>query len=310
MFTHHRRSTPDFADIVERVRQWAAEQITRWTPHISEPGHELTGVVEQNAVAALAAVSPQRRWEAAALLGKNPQRGTETIQALMAALSDPEPFVRWQAAEALARQDTAHVFPALSAGLTDASPLCRAGVAEALGRLGGEAACQALRGALADPDSGVRAAAASALGASNDVTSVSSLLPRLADPTPDVRIAAARALGRIGDVGAAAPLAAALTQPRQPLLVRRALAAALARVPHPEVQPALLAALEDPDAQVRGYAAQALGQVGNEAAWTALQAIQGDNSPLLRGTVNGAARQALALLERRGRQAPTVAVRD
>jgi HEAT repeat protein len=307
MLNHHRHSAPGFIDIITRMRRWSAGQIARWTPHISEPGHEWTGVVEQKAVAALASDSPQRRWEAAALLGRNPERGTEAIQALVNALADPEPFVRWQAAEALARQEAARVFPALGAGLADANPLRRAGAAEALGRLGGEAACQALRTALIDGASSVRTAAASALGVASDVTAVSALLPLLADPVPEVRIATAHALGRIGDVSAAAPLATELTQPQQPLLVRRALAAALAHVPHPEAQPALLAALADSDAQVRGYAVQALGQVGNEAAYSALQAMQNDHGRLLHGSVSDAARRAVALLERRGRQAPTVA---
>ena len=68
----------------------------------------------------------------------------------------------------------------------------------------------------------------------------------------------------------------------------------------------MLAALADPDAQVRGYAAQALGQVGNEDAWTARQAMQGDHSRLLHGTVNEVVRRAIALLERRGRHTPAV----
>ena len=105
-----------------------------------------------------------------------------------------------------------------------------------------------------------------------DPTKASALLPLLADDDPDVVRAAARALGSIHDSAAAAPLAEALTQADQPLLVRRALAAALAAAPHPDAQPALLQALGDPDPQVRGYAAEALGHVGNEDAHDVLAA--------------------------------------
>ena len=97
-------------------------------------------------------------------------------------------------------------------------------------------------------------------------------------------------------------MADALSQPDQPLLVRRALAAALVRTAHPEAQAALLAALDDPDPQVRGYAVEALGQIGNEKASLALAAACADEGALLRGTVGSRARQALAMLERRGRR--------
>jgi HEAT repeat protein len=173
-----------------------------------------------------------------------------------------------------------------------------------LGQLGGEAACLELRKALADPVATVRVAAAQALGACGDPTSVPALLPLLQDPDPAVVAAGASALGQIGDTGSAVPLAETLYLVERPVLVRRAVLAALARAPHPEVQPTLLDALSDPDAQVRGYAAQALGQVGNESAWTALSKLEQDQSRLLQGTVADAARKAMALLERRGRQAP------
>jgi HEAT repeat protein len=257
-------------------------------------------------IAGLSADAAHRRWEAAALLGKDPQRSPEAIAALVMALADPEPLVRWQAVEALAAQEAGRVFPTLVAALADPEPLRRVAAAEALGRMGGEAAALILSRYVGDPVSHVRAAVAGALGQTCDLTCVPVLRPLLADPDPDVRRAVAGALGRIGDPAAAGALAEALSREGQPLLVRRALAAALARAPHPDTQPVLLAALADPDPQVRGYAAQALGQIGNEAAYAALAAIQADESPLLRDTVGEQARQALRLLERRGRRGPAV----
>jgi HEAT repeat protein len=246
---------------------------------------------------------PSRRWQAAAGLRRHHLRSAEAITALIEALADPEPIVRWQAAEALAVQDASHAFPAVNTTLAAADPLRRAGAAEALGLMGGEAAAQALVKHLDDPEPHVRAAVATALGRIADPTKAPALLPLLADDEPDVVRAAARALGGICDACAAVPLAEALMHADQPLLVRRALAAALARAPHPDAQPALLQALGDPDPQVRGYAAEALGHVGNEAAHDALAALRSDKAALLKGTVGDVAARALTLLERRGRRA-------
>jgi HEAT repeat protein len=60
--------------------------------------------------------------------------------------------------------------------------------------------------------------------------------------------------------------------------------------------------LTDPDSQVRGYAAAALGHAGDESAYGPLAAAQTDRGRLLRGTVGDEARRALKMLERRGRR--------
>jgi HEAT repeat protein len=91
-------------------------------------------------------------------------------------------------------------------------------------------------------------------------------------------------------------------QPGQDVLVRRALAAALAHIPHPDAQEPLLQALHDPDPQVRAYAAAALGHVGNEQAHAPLNELVGDKSRLIKGTVSDEAKRAIELLERRGRR--------
>ncbi|OQA39804.1 MAG: putative lyase [Chloroflexi bacterium ADurb.Bin325] len=257
---------------------------------------------ESGCVEALYAAEPSRRWQAAAALGQDPMRSPQAVAALVDALVDPEEFVRWQAIEALAHQ-RGRVFDTLAACLDDSEPLRRAGVAQVLGRLGGEAALQALLPRANDPAAEVRAAVAEALGRLADPAALPALLPLIADPETRVVRAAARALSRLGQPAAAVPLAEALAQPGQPLLARRALAAALADAPHPDAQPQLLAALADPDPQVRGYAASGLGQVGNEAALAALQTLRGDQSRLIEGTVGQQVERALALLDRRGRRA-------
>jgi HEAT repeat protein len=253
-------------------------------------------------VAGLRAENPHCRWESAAFLGRNAHRGQDAIEALVGALADSEEIVRWQAARALAQQEAAHVFRLLSEALSDNDPLRRAGAAEAMGYQGGEAASVTLCKHLTDPVSRVRVAVALALSHLADPSAVPCLLPVLADEDPAVRCAAASALGRTGSPAAAKPMADALSEPAQPLLVRRALAAALVRTAHPEAQPALLAALSDSDPQVRGYAAEALGHIGDETAYAALLEASSDEAALLKGTVGSRARQALTMLERRGRR--------
>jgi HEAT repeat protein len=255
---------------------------------------------EAQALAGLESENPHCRWDSAAFLGRNPHRSRETITALVGALGDPEEFVRWQAARALAAQEPAHVFPALTEALTDEDPLRRAGAAEAMGYQGGEAAAVTLCRHSNDGDAQVRSAVAQALRDLGDTSAVRCLLPLLADQDAGVRCSAAAALGRIGNPATAQALADALSQPAQPLLVRRALAAALVRAAHPEAQPILMVALSDPDPQVRGYAAEALGQIGDESAGAALASASSDEGVLLNGTVGGQARRALTMLERRG----------
>ncbi len=250
---------------------------------------------EVAALAALRSDSPRQRWEAAAVLARNSQRSETAMAALVAALADPEPFVRWQAAEALAGQEAGRVFPVLSAALADADPRRRAGAAEALGRVGGEAACMALCKRVSDPDLQVRVAVARAserLWRSDHRAGPAAPCW----PTRTRMCVAPRPL----------PYRAPAPRPRprrwQRPCKRQAnrcssAAAWRLRFSAPRTPPPSLpcsSALADPDPQVRGYAAQALGQIGDEAAHTALLAVAGDQTALLTGTVGDAVRSALA----------------
>ncbi len=291
---------------LKSIRRWVRDQVEA----LATRRATAAGLTEAAALASLRAPAPRQRWEGAMAMGRHPQRSTEAIAALVAALADPEPFVRWKAAAALAGQDVTCVFHALTDALIEGQPLQRAGAAEALGRIGGEAATNALCKQVNDPEPGVRRALASALGQIADPTTAVELVPMLEDDNVEVRCAAARALGQIASPGAAVPLATALARPGQPLLLRRALAAALTRAQHPDAQPALLAALADPDPQVRGYAARALGHIGNEAAYDRLAGLLTDRYALLKGTVGDEAQAARAMLEHRGRRAAPAAPDD
>jgi HEAT repeat protein len=283
---------------MKRTRRWYREELEL----LKARRKAAAGMSEQSALAALRSATPRQRWEGANVLGRHPQRSTEAIALLIEALGDPEPFVRWQVSETLAAQDATCVFHALTDALTEGQPAQRAGAAAALGRIGGEAATTALCKQVEDPDPRVRGALAQALGQIGDPTTAVELVPMLDDADADVRRAAAHALGRIGSPGTAVALAEALAQRDQPLLVRRSLAAALAGAAHhPDAQPALLAALADPDPQVRGYAVRALGHIGNEIAYERLAELLSDHSRLLKGTVGDEARAARELMVRRGR---------
>ncbi len=260
------------------------------------------GESEEVYVTDLGAPEPLRRWDAAAALRRNPLVGNEGIAALIDALGDKEEIVAWHAVEALAGQEPGRVFAALQTALAHGDPQRRAGAAQALGKLGGDAAVAALRKHLTDPDPTVCAAVAATLGQTGDPSLAEVLLPLIDDPDAEVVRAAARSLGQVGNTLAACPLAAALIRPGQDVLVRRALAAGLAHIPHPDAQEPLLEALHDPDPQVRAYVASALVRVGNEQAHAPLQALLTDKSRLIKGTVSDEAKRALELLERRGRR--------
>ena len=300
--------TPD--TLQGRTRGWLERASAAWfrlTAPLIAWRERAEGEREELYVADLAEAEPLSRWHAAATLKRNPLLSPETIAALVQALGDDEEFVAWQAAEALAAQEPGRVFGALEGALGDGDPRRRAGAAMALGKLGGDAAVAALKRHLNDAEPAVRVAAADALGHTSDPGLAGILLPMIEDPEPEVVRAAARGLGQIGNTAACCSMAEMLVRPGQDVLVRRALAAALAHIPHPEAQTPLLAALDDPDPQVRAYAATALGHVGNEQAHEPLQALTMDKTRLIRGTVGDQAKRAVELLERRGRRHPASA---
>jgi HEAT repeat protein len=282
-------------------------RLDRWRASIGSlvrrGGQPVRGESEETLAARLDAAEPGLRWRAAAALGRNPLLGEQATAALVRALAGPDEITRWEAMRALARQEPGRAFATLSVAVDDADPRRRAAAAQALGWVGGEAAALLMRRRLADPAAEVRAGAARGLGLTRDPGAVEPLVGLLGDPSPEARCAAAEALGRIGATVAACPLAEALAAPGQPVLARRAMAAALVRAAHPDTQPTLLSALADPDPQVRAYAADALGQVGGESAHGPLAQLTSDRSPLIRGAVGDRAAQAMTMLERRGRNA-------
>jgi len=108
----------------------------------------------------------------------------------------------------------------------------------------------------------------------------------------ELRGAAAVALGRIGPAAqGAAPVLARHLDDEQPAVLRVAAAAALWRIAkHPDAIPTLLAAVREPEKEVRLKALEALREIGVEAptAGPALRATLKEDDPQLRATAAAA----------------------
>lgn len=197
----------------------------------------------------------------------------------------------------------------LSRGL-DGSPALRRQTAYAVARIGDPRGTAMLEGLLADPSPAVRRAAAFSLGVfpgGVGESEVRSLLGALVDPDRRAAGAAVEALGRLG-VELESVIERLIAVPSNELLPRllpglfrfegtgvvrwaeqglkledpalRARAAyALARNPQPEGASALRTLLADPDPWVRGWAARALGTVGDRDDIARLRPLLDDGEP-------------------------------
>lgn len=197
----------------------------------------------------------------------------------------------------------------LSRGL-DGSSALRRQTAYAVARIGDPRGTSMLEGLLADPAPEVRRAAAFALGifpGGVGESEVRSLLGAVTDPDRHTGALAVEALGRLG-VELETVVERLITVPSDelfprllpglyrfdgPSVVRWAeqgleldgpalharAAYALARNPRPEGAPALRTLLADPDPWVRGWAARALGTVGDRGDIPRLRPLLDDAEP-------------------------------
>jgi cyclophilin family peptidyl-prolyl cis-trans isomerase len=153
-------------------------------------------------------------------------RQPASVEAIATQLRSPDPDIRWQAANALARMRDGiqTAVPGLVPLLDDTNPLVRAHAARALGVAKATQALDGLIKRLADTDARVTASAINALGAINDAKAVDSLVAlgnaQLADyrafdrnksgvpPQQNHLLLIATALGNIKDARALALLKA------------------------------------------------------------------------------------------------------
>ena len=189
------------------------------------------------------------------------------LQQLVEDLASPDPAARADAARRLGHAvnvDRVAATGHLVRALTDSDAAVREKAAEAIGHSASTPdAVRALITTLGDPAIGVRRAAAEALGAIGPAAAPAgpSLAVLIKDSDSKVCQAAAAAMGKIGTTSPEAleALSAALHVKDDPALRERA-AHALGQSHHGEGALALLlAALDDPDAEVRGEIVHAIG---------------------------------------------------
>jgi len=160
-----------------------------------------TLVIERLTTAVLRAPYTYVRAFAADALGELGRNGeTRAVNALISALNDFHPDVRWHAAKALAKIGTSAV-EALISALDSSEINVRRGAAYALGEIGDIRAVQSLIAALHDDEPDIRYTAAEALGKIGDPRVLSELESLVDDETPvflgRVRDAARKAIARI-----------------------------------------------------------------------------------------------------------------
>jgi HEAT repeat protein len=172
------------------------------------------------------------------------------------AAGDDDPEVRREVVAGLVSRDAVDAVAGLA---RDQEPLVRLAVARGLATIGDPAALPTLEKMAADGDVRVRAAALEGIGIVGcppDLVGI--VLRSLGDPAWEIRKGAVIALGAAFESLAVEPLVAALGDGN--LDVRKAAVQSLTQwaSARPEVRDALRGALDDPDADVRGYARLAL----------------------------------------------------
>jgi len=277
------------------------QRFRSWTKRLRRSRPQFDG----DPVSILADPNPRRRWQTAAALAQGPVDRDE-IMTLVGALADKEPFVRWQAGRSLAALGSRASLESLLQALRTPPVARQAAAAEALGTLRDKRAVPALLEAARSHHVGVRTSAIEALGHMGAVDGIPLFLQMLRDEAAGVRRAAAWALGRSGDPAAVDALLVRLSDAQEHVLVRRSAAAAwaLGRMALNSMAVVeLTKALDDPDPQVRWYAAQGLGRGGeaalDETVEAALQAHLDDGELALQGPVSEVAQQTLRRLRRR-----------
>jgi HEAT repeat protein len=182
------------------------------------------------------------------------------VEPLIVALANAEVWLAPRIADILARHRELVVDPLIAVlGNSNRHP-ARAWAANVLGEVRARRAFPALVRGLADPDDEVRAKSATALGRLGDRRAVGHLLDHLlTDPAPFVRVRIACTLGEFGGPEVIERLVRALGD--SAWWVRMRSVEALEQIGSVAEGP-LLAALDDPDSEIRQRAAVSLERLG------------------------------------------------
>lgn len=212
-------------------------------------------------------------------------RSAEAVEAVRSHLAAPDAETRWRAAYALMRMGSPVATTALRAALADPDPRVRVNAARGLSAANADSAGEravvqaALRAAVADTHPHVVIQAARTLAGYRDAADVGLLAALLPAGDANVAMAAAGALGELGSATARGALLAVVNGQDRPLSLRAAALAALARVAMPDALPLIEAWADAPLWLQRSYAARALGGAPWPAAAAPLASLVRDDDP-------------------------------
>ncbi len=171
-------------------RGHSAGRLDRWAEREAEIAQSLAN---------LRSLNPRARADAARRLG---ELGAPCAPALLAAVDDPNPYVRSAAAEALGRVEIGaaetEVIDCLLAAIDDRNSYVVVAAIRSLGWLRAEESRQQIVGCLDDPNPYVVAAAIQALGRLGPPSPAERLAAFLDSTNPHLQAAAAKAVGSLG----------------------------------------------------------------------------------------------------------------
>jgi HEAT repeat protein len=267
--------------LARNSRQRISSQPIPSLTHLSAEYRLTDNVIQQ--IANLKNPDTAIRQNAADALGKfKDPRG---IEPLIAALTDKDGEVRASAARALGVLHDRRATVPLIALLKDKDRDVQMSVSAALGDLKDPAAVAPLIAAMNDKSLGDGRFATIALGKIG-APAVETLIALLGNKDASVRRSAADALagscmvGKASDSRCVPPLIAAMRDPDSN--VREAAAAALAVTGDPRAIDPLIAALKDANTEVRSVVANCLGAVSDSRAIAALTTALHDPDPVVR----------------------------
>jgi HEAT repeat protein len=154
------------------------------------------------------AADEKTRAMATRALGQAPSSDA-SVQALIAATSDSDAWVRYYAAQALGRLGAIEALQTLSSLLADAAPQVRVSAIEALSHLPSAEAFDALKAAASSEEADLRRAAVLGLGTLRRADAIPILVKALASADPATRLVAVSALGSFDNAESAAALSRA-----------------------------------------------------------------------------------------------------
>jgi HEAT repeat protein len=189
--------------------------------------------------------------------------GCNTVENDIAILKSGKGYERCNAASQLGNSGDHRAVEPLIAVLKDEDYVLRMDAAEALGKIGDTRAVEPLIAVMKDKDYDVRESAAEALGKIGDSRAIEPLLAAMKDKHDGVQNSAAEALAKIGDSRAISALLVGLKSTG--LSGKSYRFELLVKIGTPALEP-LITTLKDKDENVREYAAQALGELGDARA--------------------------------------------